>query len=144
MKRYLLLAVSTALLIGCATTQNPNYMAYIAAAQRPLVQVDVDEQGRVKSFTVGNPFVQQEKDHPGWRVADRAVGVVGVVGGIWAAGEFIMKPMFNTFGSFANAPNSVSTYNQSGSGNALNVGSGSAVSATSTPTIVPPSYPPTP
>lgn len=157
MKKLLVLLL---LLSGCASTMNPSYQAYIQAASRPLVQVDVDEQGRVKSFIVGNPFVQQEKDHAGWRVAERAVGVVGVVGGIWAAGEFIMKPMFSTFGSFANAPNSITTtttntntnttIGQSGTGHSAVIGSGSISNATATPTIVTqpppvivnPSYPP--
>lgn len=85
MKRLIIL-IAMASLMGCATS-NPNYQAYLQAAGKPLVQVDVTEDGKIKSFVVGNPFVQQEKDHPGWRVAEKAVGALGIVGGIWVAGQ---------------------------------------------------------
>ena len=86
MKKFLLLIVLLTLVAGCAT-MNPNYQAYLAAAGKPLVQVDVDENGKIKSFIVGNPYLQQEKDHPAWRVAGQAIGALGMVGGIWVAGQ---------------------------------------------------------
>ena len=85
MKKLLVLIVLL-VMVGC-TTMNPNYAAYLKEASQPLVRVDVDENGKIKSFVVGNPYVQQEKDHPAWRVAGQAIGALGMVGGIWVAGQ---------------------------------------------------------
>jgi hypothetical protein len=78
-------------LTACATTgRDLNYQAYIAAASKPLVEVKVDpDSGKVLGFVVGNPFLQQQAEHPAWRVAEKVVGVAGIVGGVWVAGQAV-------------------------------------------------------
>lgn len=90
---------------GCATKQptnaDPNYALYQQAMlaqfnqkQEPLLDLQLDEDGKVKGLKVSMPRqpvqLQQKRPdpiHPGWSVLNSVVKVGGVVAGIWAGGE---------------------------------------------------------
>lgn len=88
---------------GCSTlgglkTVDPNYQAYTAtiqaqltAAQKPLVDIKVDKDGRISAITMNQPprhiAVEQKNPHPVWGVTTSLIRACGVVGGIWATGE---------------------------------------------------------
>jgi hypothetical protein len=58
----------------------------------PLVDISIPHEGDVLKIVVRNPQAVaghqiQMPDDPWARVADRAMGVIGTIGGIWAGGE---------------------------------------------------------
>ena len=90
---------------GCAGNRmlDPNYLAYVQtvqnqqnlqAQQPPLVDLKVDDEGKIEGLKV---FVPPEKitpqqyrrpaAHPAWKLAGKALGVVGTLGGIYLAGQ---------------------------------------------------------
>lgn len=110
---------------GGAKAIDPDYAAYTAtvqaqltAAQKPLVDIKVDADGRISAIVMNQPpkyiQVEQKNPHPAWRVAGSLVRVCGIVGGIWATGEALEGVL--------GASSGTSTYINSANNNSENTG----------------------
>ena len=85
---------------GCGGSRRPdaNYAAYTETIKayasreiKPIVDVQLDESGRIKGFKMypqpKMPNIQQARPHPGWGLAAGALRMAGIFGGIWAVGN---------------------------------------------------------
>jgi len=86
--------------MGCATPQAYNsYLdakkAQIAAERKPLIELALDKDGKLASLAVypapQQIDIQQEKDHPGYAVANSLIKMSGFVAGIFAIGNVVEK-----------------------------------------------------
>lgn len=132
MKKFIaLMTLCSFVLMGCASfggakVVDPDYQAYataiqaqLTAAQKPLVDIKVDADGRISAITMNQPpryiQVEQKRPHPVWAVTSSLVRVAGVVGGIWATGEALEGVISASTGT--------STYTNSANNNSGNEGS---------------------
>ena len=109
--------------MGCATPQAyNNYLdakkAQIAAERKPLIELALDKDGKLASLAVypapQQIDIQQEKDHPGWAVANTFIRVCGWFGIAWNIKEGVVE--------LAEAGKGNSTYINSANNNSSNAG----------------------
>jgi len=102
-KRLVVLMIITAFFslpfYGCGSRRvDANYAAYMetykafaAKEQKPLVDVQVDKDGKIKGFKMYErqqiPRIQQKQMSPAWRLVGGALKIAGVFGSIWAVGH---------------------------------------------------------
>ena len=121
----------TMMTMGCAgnRTLDPNYLAYsqnvqaqvqAQAKQPPLIDLSVSADGKIEGLKVYVPpeniNVEQYRrpaPHPGWALATKAVGVLGVLGGIYLAGQ-ALEGIVEASGSTTTTTNYTNSGNEVG------------------------------
>jgi len=99
-KIFSLITLLAFLSMGCATPLA--YTQYldakktqIAAERKPLIELTLDKDGKLASLAVypapQQIDIQQEKDHPGYAVANSLIKMSGFVAGIFAIGNVVEK-----------------------------------------------------
>lgn len=95
----LIAAFSSLPFYGCGSRRvDANYAAYMetykafaSREQKPLVDVQVDNNGKIKGFKMYErqqiPRIQQKQAGPGWRLVGGALRIAGIFGSIWAVGH---------------------------------------------------------
>jgi len=134
----LIVTFSSISFYGCGSRRvDANYSAYMETykafanrEQKPLVDVQVDANGKIKGFKMYErqqmPRIAQKQAHPGWRLVGGALKIAGIFGSIWAVGHS-MENIVEAVGNNANGGINIGDNNTWSAGKDVNAAYGGSV-----------------